>query len=144
MCVYKCMRAFVRTRVYVYRIPAPRKKGSIRKAGTKANVKKERTRPTRKRKTTSSPNPEVVFQLTLPGVTLPVVGEIIEGAYNSTWAKCHVVKLSSNFVHTDALPRSDSQLEAGKLSLSPGMQVQVKLPPLDDQVFAHTHAHTRA
>ena len=83
-------------------------------------------------------------QVTVPGQQLPLVGEVIgsENRRNIQWGPSKVTALTNNLVHVDGLPRVPSQQAKGKHSLFPGMVVEVRLPPLDDEVPRSTLTDT--
>ena len=83
-------------------------------------------------------------QVTVPGQQLPNVGEIIgsEQSRSNRWGPSRVTTLTGNLVQVDGLPQVPSQLAKGKLSLFPGMVVEVRFPPLDDEVPRRTITDT--
>lgn len=105
-------------------------------------VKKEKTSKPKPRKSSRQLVPAVsapsagVGMLVLGDLAhLPQVGELLPAATNSTWDTCTVVKVTSNFVQTNALPRSGKQSHS--LVLKAGMQVQVRLPLEDSPTTVH-------
>ena len=119
-------------------------KNPFKPASPTIAVKKETKRAaSRPRRAARAKRPDAVSnQLTVPGQQLPVPGEVIEGHPNSTWGPSTVGKLMANFVHVDALPRVQTQLALGKLTLLPGMFIEVRMPPMDDEVVIHPQTHT--
>jgi len=94
-----------------------------RQAALKATVKGEKT--------------QVAASTTLvpAGVKYPLAGEILAPLRpNSVWAAAKVAKVTLNFVHVDSLTPAPSQIDKNKLVIKPGMEVEVKIPPLDDRV----------
>ena len=100
-------------------------------------VLKKSPRPTLKRKSrrkaavrppTSVPTS---YTMVLAGPSLSEVGEYLESKPIAVYGSCTVTEVTSNFVHTDGLPRQ-GKAAADAVPLHIGMVVEVRLSPLDD------------
>ena len=69
--------------------------------------------------------------MVLAGPSLPEVGEYLESKPNAVYGSCTVTEVTSNFVHTDGLPRQ-GKATVDAVPLHIGMVVEVGLSPLDD------------
>jgi flagellar motor protein MotB len=66
---------------------------------------------------------------------LPKVGDVVQAGGNTTWGPSKVTQIISNFVLTNALPRSGK--ESKRLPLKAGMQVQLRLPSSGGVTLIH-------